>query len=362
MATTYTPAEAFSPGEILRDELEERGWTETEFAQIIDRPLQAVSEILNAKKAVTADTAMAIGAALDTSAELWLNLQANYSLAQAREGAPDLTPVERRSRLRSVGPVAEMRRRRWISDTDDLDVLESDMKSLYGDDLNPGLAFAARRVNATEALSAQQLAWLMFVRHVADRRCAEVAMFDIERLRALGASLCRRLLPGPNELGQLRDWLAECGVVLVVEPGLKGGKFDGVAMLSTNGTPVIGVTGRYNRLDILVFTILHEIAHFVLGHVTTENPYMIDDLDNAGTDINEVQANELAGEWIFPGGFVAPAPATSANISRYARTVDVPVSMVIGRLMRDGKLRPTQFRNHLRKVRPYIDAETQWPK
>ncbi len=32
MTTTLTPAEAFPPGEYLRDELEERGWTEKEFA------------------------------------------------------------------------------------------------------------------------------------------------------------------------------------------------------------------------------------------------------------------------------------------------------------------------------------------
>jgi len=33
MTTTYTPAEVFPPGEYLRDELEERGWTVTEFAR-----------------------------------------------------------------------------------------------------------------------------------------------------------------------------------------------------------------------------------------------------------------------------------------------------------------------------------------
>lgn len=362
MATIYTPAEAFSPGEMLRDELDERGWSETEFAQIIDRPLQVVSEIINAKKAVTAETAIAIGAALDTSAELWLNLQANWSLAQAREDRPDLSPVERRARLRSVGPVAEMRRRGWITDTDDLDVTEGEMRAIYGDGQDKEFGYAARRVNADELLGSQQVAWLMFVRFIADQRTDAVAAFDVEKLRALGESLCGRLVPGPSELANLRDWLADAGVVLVVEPGLRGGKFDGVATLATDGTPVIGVSGRYNRFDILVFTVLHEIAHLVLGHVTAENPYMIDDLDTDSTDLNEVEANQLAGEWIFPGAFEVPSPLTSANIARYARAVDVPVSMVIGRLMREGELRPTQFRNHLRKVRPFIDAETRWPK
>ena len=50
MTATYTPAEVFPAGEYLRDELDERGWTVTEFAEILGRPVQAVSEILNGKK------------------------------------------------------------------------------------------------------------------------------------------------------------------------------------------------------------------------------------------------------------------------------------------------------------------------
>ncbi|MYD03607.1 MAG: HigA family addiction module antidote protein [Acidimicrobiia bacterium] len=43
-------------------------------------PVQAVSEILNAKKSITPDTALSLSEALGTSAELWLNLQTAYLL------------------------------------------------------------------------------------------------------------------------------------------------------------------------------------------------------------------------------------------------------------------------------------------
>ena len=49
-----TPAHAFPLGEYLRDELEERGCTVTEFSEIIGQPTQVVSEIVNAKKEITA--------------------------------------------------------------------------------------------------------------------------------------------------------------------------------------------------------------------------------------------------------------------------------------------------------------------
>ena len=84
MTVTDTTAEAFPPGEYLRDELEERGWTVTELAEIIGQPVLVVSEILDAKKPITADTASSLSEALGTSAELWLNLQTMYQQHRRR--------------------------------------------------------------------------------------------------------------------------------------------------------------------------------------------------------------------------------------------------------------------------------------
>ncbi|HUB27378.1 MAG TPA: HigA family addiction module antitoxin [Tepidisphaeraceae bacterium] len=80
MAKPFKPAEAFPPGEFLREELEARGWTQSEFARILGRPLQAVNEIIKGKKRITAATAKAIGLALGTGPELWLNLETSYQL------------------------------------------------------------------------------------------------------------------------------------------------------------------------------------------------------------------------------------------------------------------------------------------
>ena len=56
MATTIRPAEAFSPGEFLREELEERGWTQADLAEIMGRPLVLVNEIIAGKRGITAET------------------------------------------------------------------------------------------------------------------------------------------------------------------------------------------------------------------------------------------------------------------------------------------------------------------
>lgn len=87
MARTYTPAEVFPAGEYLRDELDEREWTVTELAEIIGRPIQAASEILNGKKEITTETAISFSEALGTTPELWLNLQTAYHLYEHSSAA-----------------------------------------------------------------------------------------------------------------------------------------------------------------------------------------------------------------------------------------------------------------------------------
>lgn len=84
-AQELTPAYTPSPGEILATELHERGWSQRKFAQILGKPPQAVNEILRAKKQITPETALRIAAALGTSPELWLNLEADFRLALARQ-------------------------------------------------------------------------------------------------------------------------------------------------------------------------------------------------------------------------------------------------------------------------------------
>ena len=74
------PAEVFQAGEYLRDELKARGWTQGDFAKIIGRPVQVVNEVINGKKRITVGTAKAIGLALGTGPELWLNLENTYRL------------------------------------------------------------------------------------------------------------------------------------------------------------------------------------------------------------------------------------------------------------------------------------------
>ncbi len=75
---------AAPPGEYLRDELAERGWTGGQFAEMIGRPYQVISMILCGRKGITTETAFQIGDALGTGPEVWLNLQTAWRCAEYR--------------------------------------------------------------------------------------------------------------------------------------------------------------------------------------------------------------------------------------------------------------------------------------
>ena len=85
------------------------------------------------------------------------------------------------------------------------------------------------------------------------------------------------------------------------------GKLDGSAMI-VGETPLIGISGRGKRLDKALFTILHETAHVLLGHVSTDGVVIVDDLSEAGQD-EEGVADRLAGELAILG----PLPAVVEN-------------------------------------------------
>ena len=73
------------PGEILRDELAALAFSANAFAAKIKVPTNRVTEILAGRRSVTAETALRLGRFFGTSAQFWMNLQANYDLARTRQ-------------------------------------------------------------------------------------------------------------------------------------------------------------------------------------------------------------------------------------------------------------------------------------
>jgi len=73
-----------SPGEILLEEfMKPLGISQNKLGREIGVPITRINEIVNGKRAITADTALRLARFFGTSPEVWLNLQQQYDLRVA---------------------------------------------------------------------------------------------------------------------------------------------------------------------------------------------------------------------------------------------------------------------------------------
>ncbi len=87
------------PGEILKDELDERGLSANALSKALGVPANRITAILRGQRSVTADTALRLARVFGTTPQFWLNMQQSYELRRAeieagREIAKSVRPLQ----------------------------------------------------------------------------------------------------------------------------------------------------------------------------------------------------------------------------------------------------------------------------
>jgi addiction module HigA family antidote len=85
IANNLTPFEPSHPGELLKEELQERGISQRHFAELVGVPHTALNEILNCKRPMSVDFSLRVEAALGIDADLFINMQTRYNKQIARK-------------------------------------------------------------------------------------------------------------------------------------------------------------------------------------------------------------------------------------------------------------------------------------
>ena len=75
---------AIHPGQVLSDELSERGITQSALAARIGVLSKTINEICKGKRGISAEMAVKLSRALGASPDFWLNLQKNWELSQVK--------------------------------------------------------------------------------------------------------------------------------------------------------------------------------------------------------------------------------------------------------------------------------------
>ena len=87
--------EPIPPGEILLEEfMKPMDISINGLARNISVPPNRINEIVNGKRAITADTALRLGKYFSVSPELWLDLQSDYDIRMAQRTVwPEIEPL-----------------------------------------------------------------------------------------------------------------------------------------------------------------------------------------------------------------------------------------------------------------------------
>lgn len=356
-----TVAEIFPPGEFLRDELEARGWSQTELAEIIGRPVRLINELIAGKKSITPETAIQLGDSLGTGPELWMNLESQYQLSKVRstDGL-----IARRAKLYERFPVREMIKRGWIEASKSIEVLEQQFLAFFGvDSLDAEIPFchAAKKADYKDLPSMLQLAWLCRARRIASELV--VTAYTEAQLRQALPRLSA-LLSAPEETRHVARILAECGIRFVVVEPIPGAKIDGACFWLANDQPVVAMSLRLDRIDNFWFVLRHELEHVLQRH-GQEHGYILDqDLDGVPVDQvseEEAVANAAAANYSVASdeitGFIARvAPFfKEERVVLFAQHLNVHPGIVVGQLQR--RLgRYDLFRKYQVKVRQFVTS------
>lgn len=326
----HFPVERPTPLEAIQFRMEQRGLARRDLVPYFGSASR-VSEVLSGKRELTLKMIRALHDGLGIPAEVLLQA------AVLREHGPD--PQWERF------PAREMARRGWFSGFDGTPSqaaarapeLVGGLLERAGLDGSAGL-WRRQHVRSGSAMDRHALfAW--------SARAAELA--SGQKLPAKYAAGCmdRAFMSGLVRLSVLdegprlaREYLGKHGVHLVALAHLPGTHLDGAAMLLSDGSPVVALTLRYDRLDNFWFSLCHELGHVVL-HLTPKDrrPYF-DDLEVEG-DAEEKAADSFAEQVLIPARSWVAAPVRKdwrpATVREYAGRLGVHPAIVAGRVRRE---------------------------
>jgi HTH-type transcriptional regulator/antitoxin HigA len=354
-------AEAFPPGEFIKDELEARQWTQDVLSDITGIPAPVISNIIKGKRAISVEIASQLAAAFGTTAQLWMNLETSYQLWSETKSDNE---VSRKARLYELAPVNELIRRGWIGASKNLNALEERVLTfLERDKIDEPSKLVYATKKSTERANSSQIAWVHRAKQLA--QVIRAGRYSDDSLSLVLTHL-KELRKNPEDTREIPKILADGGIRIVLIEGLSHGKIDGATFWLDTYSPVVALSMRYDRLDYFWFVLMHELGHvfnrdalnalpvldvnLVGDHsIPTEEKSEVERRADLFAEAFLVEPNEL-------GQFIARvAPLYSKQkIKGFSARIGVHPAIVLGQLHHRREIDYSHSREMLVKVRDII--------
>jgi HTH-type transcriptional regulator/antitoxin HigA len=346
----WNPDWAVHPGEHLAEYLEARGWSQAEFARLADLTPKLVSEIINGKNPITPETAIKLERVLGLKDYIWLGLQRDWDLYQARQKAMKMAP-EQESWLARF-PIREMKAQGYLPNTNNKGTLLDALLQLLG--VGDFTAYAAkcesfavqhRQSRSYESSQDHVFTWLVLGEQCA--RAMNLPPFNeqkfqdaVHEIRGLTRETPSTFVPRMQRL------CADAGVaVLFRRPLGKTRLFGSAWWFDGKQRAVIQMSLRMKTNDHFWWTFFHECGHILLHR----GKNFADD-DNAQGDGLEAEADRWAESLLYRGQLrriLANPPQTEIGVRRLADELDLHPGIVVG-MLQHYRCVPYRNLNHLK--------------
>ncbi len=363
MTATFPDHLVASPGDILEEWLVERHMSQRELADRTSKSEKFISQLINAKASLTADTAHDLELVTGVSADTWLRVEGSYRAMLRRREAIDAadasdSPIEATllKFLRDAGIVTAPARAKGEQ------VVQ--VFGLLGVSSADGLARLTRRhasaFRVSTSFTPDPVATEVLLRLAHDQAgLVPTPAYDESRLRSALPRLRALTVRDPAEgAATAREELATCGVALVFVPSVPKAHCHGVTMWK--GERVIVALSDRDKSDRgkpeehFWFILFHELAHVLAGK--RDEIYLEGPLDGDRPDW-EVEADAFAAETLIPASAEARLQGVVSlqDATDLAAELDVSPAIVVGRLQHLG-LKPASWGNGLKRR-----VEVRWP-
>lgn len=297
-----------TPIEAIRFAMESQGLNTTDLVTYFGSR-SAMSQVLGGKRPLTLGMIRALHKGLGIPAETLIR------------DAGTVIPEEIAGVDFKRFPLTWMVKRGWLPAVADLkaraEELVRDFAASAGDTVygHAGCFRQGARQNAKDDRYAVE-AWRLGARIEADKFIISSQFQPSCLTPNLLTSVAKLSAQGDESPLHARDQLAALGIKLIHVPHLPRTYLDGGVFYLAEG-PVIALTLRHDRIDYFWFTLMHDLAHLVLGHVhPEEGECLIEDLDMISVDERECEADRLAqNSMILPEVWTAHPVSQKTNPS-----------------------------------------------
>lgn len=298
--------ELLGPGSLLRKELKQRGLTQRKFAEEVGMRPSHISEIISGKRSVSQAIAIKFQEALGVEAKVWLELQLEKK-ANERIDDKELKAAEQLTKLDYILSLSDLFKSGKVDKKSPCSVKLAFLKDKIGIDsvegakasVNGLIADGFFRKSEKTGLDARMIAtWVALAKMEAHNRTIS-NKFDRSTLPAISTELSSIFHENKNTIYQLMNTFEKYGIKFCIVDKVKHASVDGYSFLD-NDVPTIVITKRFDRIDNLAFSVMHEVCH-VYKHLDSNGDQRLnvvcEDFDNSK---EEKEANEFAANALIP--------------------------------------------------------------